>query len=284
MEILSVSQANQFQPGSTLMACGFFAVAMLTSASPPGEAPIKSPGQVSTDALTWYAQYNGDSSSSNMDGMSLQQLYHLLTQVHWDYKAISMSAGAVRAELGASNPVVLAVEESSVFDLQLGRNPYPWNPIYNHVILATGLAGANFLCRDSASIQAPNTLRPGPRTYDAERLRLVSATACIPRFPMAGYVPGGWKDDGTVLRGPYGRGVQMGFRKYILGDKNWPPQRVALSDEIPVPAPLGGGTLQIFPDSILRWTPQRGVYQAAPGVLLNSILASQKGKINVTVS
>lgn len=286
-EVLSFSQANQFQPGRTLMACGFFAVAILTSASAPGEPPRKSPGQVASDALAWYAQYNGDNSRANGAGMSLEQLHRLLTQVGWGWQNVAMDAESIRVEVRKGNPVLIALEESSVFDLDLGRNPYPWNPgrlgnqDYNHIISVTGLdAQGNFLCRDSASIQPPNTLRPGPRRYAAERLHLISATACISPAAVAGYIPAGWHDEKGQLRGSYGRPVTRGFRQHILADKDWPASRVALTDEIGVPAKQGGGTFQVFPDILLRWTPAQGVSRIEAGVLLTSLIT--KGKADVS--
>ncbi len=279
-EIISITQANQFFGYSDMM-CGFMAVAMITSSAPIGKPPIKSPGQLQSDALNWYTQYNG--SPNSPDGMSLQQLYDLLKQVGWAYSSVSMSAGAIRDQIHQGHPVIIAIDEASVFDFGLNGNPYPWHPYpgeYNHVIVVSGLdPNGNFLVRDSANIQAPNTLRPGPRVYDGNRLKLISATAAIPHFPVGDTrAPKGWTDNGLVLTAHNGHQMTQGFRDHVLAAyPNWDEYNEPQSDAFGV----AGGTAQVLDKEILRWTSARGVYSISAGQVVQRLLTLTKGNVNV---
>ena len=268
-EIVSINQANQFVYGHSAYECGFYAVAMVCSMAPLGKPPILSPGQISNLAQQWYAQYNGDNGPGNMNGMSLKQLYDLLAQVKLEYHPQPCNIAAIRSEIISGHPVIIAVAESSVYDVQLQGNPYPWNPAGNHVIVVTGLSGSNLLVRDSASIQPPNTLRPGPRVY-APSLQIVSCTAVVPHFTgvpvSAPNVPQGWKDDGTTLTAPNGFRVVKGFRQFVLSNrwdyKNWPLEEEHGMSQLEFSDPsLGGGTQQVFRTDVLEWTQARGVFR-----------------------
>jgi hypothetical protein len=45
-EVVDVQEADQFQPGKTQFACGYFAVAMAASMSQPGQSPTLNSNQV----------------------------------------------------------------------------------------------------------------------------------------------------------------------------------------------------------------------------------------------
>ncbi|HVB24915.1 MAG TPA: C39 family peptidase [Ktedonobacteraceae bacterium] len=193
-EIVSIQQADQFQPGHSAYECGFFAVTMARSMAQIGQNPTLSPQQIVNQAEAAYARYDGNNSASNESGMSLQQLYDLLQEVGLHWQAIAMDADTIRAWVYAGFPVIVAVAETSVHDLALGDAvPYPWNPVGNHIIVITGVdTSNNFLVRDSANITPAGVLRPGPRTYDATQLCFVSATAVIPQWkarPDANFDP-----------------------------------------------------------------------------------------------
>lgn len=184
-EVADFTQANQFQPSKTQFACGFFAVAVCKAMAQVGKPPGQSVAQVIAEAEAWYAQYDGSDSITNTDGMMPDQLYELLAQVGLHYQATATDIATVRGWLANGYPVIIAITEVSVHDLALGgSNPYPWNPSGTHIIVVTGLASSgNVLVRDTANctnLYDPNSLRQGPRTYDAAKLQLVSATVCVP--------------------------------------------------------------------------------------------------------
>ena len=119
-EVVSLNQADQFVGAHTAYACGFFAVMMCTSIAPLGHAPTKSAAQISSDALGAYARYNGDASANNRAGMSLPQLYSLLHDVGLHYQGTVLNLEHIRAWLRSGFPVIVAVAETSVHDLDLG--------------------------------------------------------------------------------------------------------------------------------------------------------------------
>lgn len=80
-EIVSIQQADQFQPGHSAYECGFFGVMMVRSMAPVGQNPMLSAQQIVNQAEAAYARYDGNNSASNESGMSLQQLYDLLQEV-----------------------------------------------------------------------------------------------------------------------------------------------------------------------------------------------------------
>ena len=185
-EVADFSEADQMQPAKSQFECGFFACAMAKSMAQVGQAPALSSQQVIVDAELWYAQYDGSDAISNTNGMSLPQLYALLAQIGLHYQGIALDINVVKLWVHAGYPVIIAITETSVRDIALGynRNPYPWVPSGTHVILITGIASdGNVLARDSANctdLYNPNSLRPGPRHYDAAALQLVSATVVVP--------------------------------------------------------------------------------------------------------
>lgn len=181
-EIVSLQQADQFQPGHSAYECGFFGVMMARSIAPVGQNPTLSSQQIVNQAEDAYARYDGDNSASNQNGMSLQQLYNLLQEVDLHWQTVAMDTDTIRAWLHAGFPVIVAVAENSVYDLALGDSvPYPWNPVGNHIIVLTGVdTNGNFMVRDSANITPASVLRSGPRFYDASKLCFVSATAVVP--------------------------------------------------------------------------------------------------------
>jgi hypothetical protein len=184
VEVASIQEIDQMQPGKSQFMCGFACVMMALSMAPYGHRPILSTGEVISKMEEAYAQYDGSNDSANMDGMSVQQEYDLLHQVGLHYQAIALDSSACVGWLQSGYPVSVACAEASVVDSDLGGNPYPWGAAGNHVILLTGLDGqGNYLVRDSANctdLYDPNSLRPGPRRYVIDQLQLVSATVIVP--------------------------------------------------------------------------------------------------------
>jgi hypothetical protein len=195
-EIIDVNQADQFQSGRSQFECGYFACAMAKSMSKPGTAPTLTVAQVISDAESWYAQYDGSDAISNVNGMTTEQEYELLTQIGLHFQSTSTDVDTVKKWVAVGYPVIIGVYEAPIHDVALNANPYPWTPAGTHVILVTGLAsGGNVLVRDSANctnLYDPNSLRPGPRTYVASSLQLVSATVVVPPWmprPTSGIPP-----------------------------------------------------------------------------------------------
>lgn len=287
-EVATFRDIDQFQPAKTQFACGFFACALVRAMGPANQSPTQSAAEMIAEAEQWYAQYNGNNTISNLDGMTLQQLYDLIVQIGLHFQAGNTDAHTLRCWLALGYPVIVAGAETGFYDLGLGdKVPYPWTPSGSHIIVLTGVtASGNFLVRDPANVadlNNPNSLRPGPRVYDAQRLQLSSATAIVPPWlprPPAGFdptqsdfvpvVPKGWRDDGATLTASNGHRVVLGFRRYIL-THTWDPANLPLQEEngrSPLeesnPA-LGSGTQQIFNWTTLEWTPARGVFVAWSG-------------------
>lgn len=184
-EIVDVQQADQFQSNKTQFACGYFACAMAQSMARPDQPPTLTPAQVIANGLKYYREYDGSDDISNTRGMTDDQLWSLLHEIGLHYQQTFTDASVLKNWLRDGYPVIATVSEDSVHDVALGdHNPYPWNPSGLHMILLTGLSSqGNFLARDSAnctSLYDPNSLRPGPREYDAAQLNVVDATVVVP--------------------------------------------------------------------------------------------------------
>ena len=70
-EIASFLDVNQFQPDRTQFACGFFACAVIRSMALVGQHPTQTAQEMIAEAEQWYAQFDGDNSTRNMDGMRI---------------------------------------------------------------------------------------------------------------------------------------------------------------------------------------------------------------------
>jgi hypothetical protein len=215
--VASFRDVDQFQPGHTAYACGCFAVAVCKAMAPPGKTPTARPADMAMEAEDWYKQDNGDNSHANQEGMSLAQLTARLTQVGLRWRTLDLDVGEARAWVGRGYPVIVSCPETSIHDLGLGdKVPYPWKPFGNHIITLTGVGpGGSLLARDTANIEAPNTLRPGPRLYDADKLQLVSATLVVPPW-----MPAPFAEDirRQLLGGPRTRVARIG---------GWTPAQVS---------------------------------------------------------
>ncbi len=301
-EVISVAEADQFQPARSQFECGYFSCAIARSMARPGEQPALSVQQIIQKAEAWYAQYNGTDAATNTAGMTEEQEYELLKQIGLHYQAIDPNIHQIKQWVSMGYPVMIAVQETSVHDLALdGANPYPWHPAGTHIILVTGIgAGGHVLCRDSANVSSlsdPQSLRPGPRLYDAGKLQLVSATVIVPPWrprpasadaiPVADMqIPDGWQDDmpSQTLTAPNGVPVTGAFRLFVLCSA-WPSNDVPMGPEHSAnPVEIGwqqrdgnnAGTRQIFLYSELCETPTRNVYRASVGREFWTLLQQQR--------
>jgi len=280
-EVVSIAQADQFPSGKTQFACGFYACWMAASMAPVGKAPTLTPAEITQKAEASYAAYDGSNDISNSDGMSADQEYKLLEQIGLHYQATATDVTTIRQWIADGYPVIITIAEASVIDRALGRNPYPWNPAGNHVIVLTGVSANDFLVRDSANctdLYNPNSLRPGPRTYDTAALVIGLATVVVPPWkprPASSVppkevpvpVPTNWKDNPTTktLTAPNSIVVTNDMRQKILDEADWNAANVPMENAVSVSGVLlhntkpGEGLRQCFRDKLLWQTASQGV-------------------------
>jgi hypothetical protein len=300
-EVVNCTEIDQFEPGKSEFQCGYVACLMAKSMAKNGEPPTLTAAQVTAQSEDWYQRYDGPNVGSNTNGMSLQQEYDLLQALGLHYQSIDMNSTAIALWIRAGYPVIVAVGEASVVDIDVGGNPYPWHASGNHVIVLTGVDGGNFLVRDSANctnLYDPNSLRPGPRRYVANQLTLVSATAIVPPWltrPTSNQPPTGghmalnkdFHDDGTTLVYiPNKHFFVHGFRQFALDamsrgedPANWQP----LEEEHQVPqvelhANSGPGSTQLTTGFKLIYTTAKGVKRSAAGAEIMALQAALAAK------
>lgn len=196
-EVASYVNESQFEPGESAYECGFFAVALNHYAGKPGEKPTGTGEEIDQWSDIWYAHCDGLDTSKNTNGMTLWQLYYVLSRAGLHYQGYvpfdkNTVKDWVRAWVKLGYPVIIAVDEKTVFDVELGdKAPYAWKPTGSHIITVSGLDKEHFLVRDPASI-APSGVRPGPRIVDGNKLGIISATAVrLPWLPemLPGFNP-----------------------------------------------------------------------------------------------
>jgi hypothetical protein len=168
---------NQLQPNESQEQCGFAATALCFAAGQPGHGP-RHPVQWAIEKMaSWYTEFDGPDVLSNTNGMSEAQLYRLITEKGGHYQAIHPDATSIASWIHAKYPVIIAVAESSIYDVHLGKGPYTWDTSrFNHIITVTGIDHNHiFLCRDTV-----NQRTGSPYSYDGDRLSYLSATVFVP--------------------------------------------------------------------------------------------------------
>jgi hypothetical protein len=302
-EVGQFISVTQFDGGSTSK-CGFYAVATVAGSAAVGGQPWPAI-QIATSADQRYIQIDGPDVLSNQNQMD-QPLCHTdlakyaLSGIDLNSPDSAPSWDAIKASVANGYPVIICVPEPQVFDIEAGGNPYPWNSTgLNHIILVTGIASdGNILVRDSANIESPNNIRPGPRHYRIDGLDPYWAIQVKPSWYSAQAaaqggqtvgVPAGWHDDPNkkILTAPNGVQVTQGFRDYILTNE-WNPEDIPLQAaqglnplELSNPS-LGGGTQQITRESALEWTSKQGVFKAWIGqelIATKKFLSIVQGKL-----
>lgn len=255
-----IAPLDQFQAGKSVDMCVAFGCADIFYSSEPTSNPTATAGQIVGLAEQWYAREEGSDGAGNTNGMSIGAEYAMLDGLNLHYEALSGDlVAATREALARGLPVLITGAEAGFFDVTLGRVPYAWPPIYNHCIVASGLASnGNFYVRDYANSEFFGYRR----VYSASAMRLISATAVWPRWKSEeNMTPAGWKDNGSSLIAPNGKLVIAGFRLKVLA--GWEPSDQPLENEHGAP---GGGTEQLFTRTLLRWTTAAGVTVEAPPV------------------
>lgn len=184
-EVAEFHDISQFRSGESTQMCGYYSVALCAQCVPPGQALTLTEEQVHDIARSDYEKYAGPDVASNKNGMTTEELYACLNIHQLAYNPLIPNTTVISNWLVQGYPVIIALAESSVYDMELGKNPYPWNTSgYNHIVTATGVKNGNLLIRDTANIAPPNSIRPGPRVYAVTRLRLISATLVKPRWKV----------------------------------------------------------------------------------------------------
>lgn len=274
-EVADFVDVSQFLPGKSAYECVAYSASLIKFCGQPGHGAIGTPLQTSNLAQYWYGREEGSNTASNTNGMSLDAEYNMLKGMGLSYKPLEASIQAVHAALLSGYPVMLCGAETGMHDLALGdRVPYNWTPTGNHCIVASGIVSpsdGNLLVHDCANVDKNGVIRPGPRTYDASKMQIVSATAII--------VP--WIEEVTLLQlsDPMGKfftasddshwhcantnqplslGFLSFFRQYggIIG--------LPLTSEFRLPQ-YPNATFQIFERSGLVYNPQHD-FDSSPGL------------------
>ena len=185
---------SEFQPGHTEFACGAFATASNAWAEPYNQ-PARTDAQ---NLINWaeaeYAKTAGDNGPTNTNGASIPDMHTYFTDTQqggvvpnslrfWDTAISNASDQAtdintIKAALLRGYPIIATVTEQSVFDLDLGTNPYWWGLGGNHILTWVGISSdGNLLAVDNANViqgdgnlQTPKTPQPQPRRYDITRI------------------------------------------------------------------------------------------------------------------
>ncbi len=184
-EVATYVDFDQFLSGRSQDTCGFATVILNHFAAERGKPYGASASTLQSMQAIWYSKFDGADVASNHNGMTLGQLYTLIKDVGNHYQNL-FPDGGVQAQhvkdginYWSSNgyPVIIAIEEASVFDMQFGACPYDWNTTgLSHIITVTGVTkSGNVLVRDTANVG-----RPGPREYDLAKLSILSATVFVP--------------------------------------------------------------------------------------------------------
>ncbi len=297
-EVCSIIDTDQFRAGASVDKCGFYSVSSLKDAGKPGQAPTGNANDIISWADREYAVYDGPDVYSNNNGMVMATLesviknaglhYQVIGSTELGYQTNHLTADYIRAWLRHGYPVIIAVAEDDVFDLDLGAKPYAWDTTgFYHIIVATGIASDNnLLCHDTASVDN-NGVRRGPRRYDATRLQngLTSTTAIVMSWLQqpsdtfdptkeTSMLPATFHDDGTKLTyTPNGHYFKAGFRDEALkaleageDPTGWKPiENEQQVQQVEMHASSGPGARQLVNKGLLIWTQAKGVKWSAAG-------------------
>jgi hypothetical protein len=198
---------SEFQPGKSEFECGAFAVSLCGRATNYNISNGNDPQRVIQWAEEEYAKTTGSNGPSNMIGASIDDMHVMLkdTQTHasvvsppnilhwWDIVSITANStqgndiGQIKAAIEHGYAVIATVSESSVHDVQLGKNPYWWGASGNHILTYVGISKTgNLLAVDPANVyqsdlQGVTKPLPWPREYDIRYLD--NSWATIVKFP-----------------------------------------------------------------------------------------------------
>ena len=201
-EVLEAPDDDQFGSFESLMKCGYEIVALFWHSTAPGTKNTYTAADVHRMAHEDYIHFVGPDVPSDPGGMSTQQLYQDLSSHGFSFLPCPLQWDVIHAWVRLGYPVILGVQEDSVYDLDpaIRGRPYAWPPNgLSHIILCTGVDRF----RDTATI-GPQGVRPGPRQYDETKLQMVSATMVVPSwlFKQYGMMPPAHFDPRSAMPGP----------------------------------------------------------------------------------
>lgn len=185
-----VSPVNQFEGGETAYACVAFSAALVFYSTAPGTPNTYNAEEVDKLADYWYAKEEGGFSSSNTNGMGMNELHTMLDGMNLKWQDLGVTANSqhdediasVKVALGKGYPVLICGAETGFKYAGSEAVPYSWPPSGNHAIVATTIfPSGNLGVRDMAALahgNAPGTLQE----YDNNAMFLISATAIIPHW------------------------------------------------------------------------------------------------------
>lgn len=184
-EILNAPDDDQFAQFESLMKCGYEIVSLFWHSTAPGVINPYTAADVHGMAHNDYIRFIGPDTTADQDGMTEARLYQDLTFHGFWFQSCALEWDVINAWVTLGYPVILGIQEDSVYDLDppIHGRPYSWSPNgLSHIILCTG--ADRF--RDTANI-GPQGVRPGPRFYDTARLKLISATVVYPSWQVQAY-------------------------------------------------------------------------------------------------
>lgn len=205
--IANYLSVDQFQPNHSEFECGAYAVSVNLRATNYNEQNTKDPAKVVEWANAEYAKVTGSNTANNTLGVSIDAMHVMLKDTqkdssgglhYWDMPISgstkqSDDISRIKTAIQHGYAVIATVLETSVYDMDLGRNPYWWGPKGNHIITYAGIGSdGNLLCIDTANVpvgdlQKPGTVLPQPRRYEASRL--ANQWATIIQFPWLPDIP-----------------------------------------------------------------------------------------------
>lgn len=245
-EVCKIVNVSQFYPSKTQYACVFYATGSFKYAGK--DKPTGTPQDVENWADAQYTAMWGSDGITMIDGASVPQAHTLIINAGLHYQdllAINANSGQdsdvaqIKASLALGYPVMVTVAETSVYDLDLGRNPYFWGASGEHELCITGMADdKTFLVHDSAnvrgSLNGPNTVLPGPRRYDASRLSIQWATMIktdwLPAIPV-GFDP--TKDTLPAQEGDIMTPIKAVYNKDLKLEDNRYKEAIAIWEDLP---------------------------------------------------
>lgn len=186
-EIATYVDVDQFVTGLSQDTCGFITVILNHYATERGKPYGASQETLQAMQKIWYTKFDGPDVTSNHNGMTDPKLYQLVVDLGNHYQNLYPNGGVPLDKLKQeipywiSNgyPVIVAIAESSVHDMEINGSPYDWNTNgLSHIITITGITkDGNVLVRDTANVD-----RAGPREYDLAKLELYEATVFVPHW------------------------------------------------------------------------------------------------------
>ena len=253
-ELASFPYGSQFEGGESAYLCVFYGVADIAASGPPGKPPAEDWEWVDQTADDLANKIQGAGAYETSQGASTQDEQVALSDFNLKWKVLENSIQAIKDAINSGLLVLLCGTEAGFIDSAIGRAPYTWKPSGNHCIVVSGYTTTgNLIVHDYAAVG--NAWQPGTtRTYIAQSVQIVSATAVTPLWKesntMTG-IPTGWTDDGTDLKNPINEFFYTGdFRSYVLS-QHWNSNDVPLQNRTAYPVleqsdpSLGPGYAQV---------------------------------------